>query len=212
MYVALPPTTPYRRRWSLRSSNCKNVQRSQLHLFVLAGLALAGCVPGEAPYSDAGVVPDPGDASANLLCPTGTSEIQAQLLAARCAGPGCHGSTMSALGLDLVSRRSGFSHDQLSHEQAHRRGYVRRQRDAQGRRQAAAGPDRPDPSLDLPGRTEQLRLSRRPCPAPGAGHRALGAITDQGSGAALRDQPAARARPRGRSASALGPDAARSWA
>jgi hypothetical protein len=51
---------------------------------------MAGCAPGEIPDSDGGVVPDHGDASANLVCPTGTSELQAQLLATRCAGAGCH--------------------------------------------------------------------------------------------------------------------------
>jgi hypothetical protein len=66
-------------------------------------MALSGCAPGEIPYPEAGPAPGGAEVGANIVCPSGTAEMQSQVLATRCAGAGCHGSSMSALGLDLVS-------------------------------------------------------------------------------------------------------------
>jgi hypothetical protein len=67
-------------------------------------VAVLGCVSGQVkpplPVLDDGGA---GDTGAVTSCPASTAEMQAQLLAVRCAGAGCHGHDSPALGLDLVS-------------------------------------------------------------------------------------------------------------
>jgi hypothetical protein len=46
---------------------------------------------------------DQSPAPANSSCPTTTEALQAELLAPACGSNGCHGATLPALGLDLVS-------------------------------------------------------------------------------------------------------------
>ncbi len=67
-------------------------------------VAVAGCVSGQVkpplPEVDGG---GSSEAPAAISCPASTAEMQATLLAVRCAGAGCHGKDSPALGLDLVS-------------------------------------------------------------------------------------------------------------
>jgi hypothetical protein len=79
---------------------------SALLLSLLAGGGLHGCRPSDTPLPPAVVWPDAGslpDTAAAMSCPTGTSGMQKELFAVRCAGAGCHGNTGAALALDLVS-------------------------------------------------------------------------------------------------------------
>ena len=75
-----------------------NPMKITLCASAVMSVGMVGCKPGEIPHTDAGT--GNNEVGAYFVCPTGTSEMQAQVLAVRCAAAGCHGTTMSALSLD----------------------------------------------------------------------------------------------------------------
>lgn len=75
-------------------------------LVSLVGLAAIAGIACADPTQPAGPRPDGDggmDATTAPSCPTSSDEIQTRILATTCAGAGCHGASMPAVGLDLVS-------------------------------------------------------------------------------------------------------------